>query len=185
MEEFAFPGVVAGGAGGRRCRIPASLSRRHLRLGLGSSPPPWFAAGAEDDDGDGAEEKMDMLWEDFNEELARTPPVFPLSPSLMKNGKGSGGMMMVAAKEAWLDVVVDDDDDGGGGGGFGFIVAGEQATTTGSGRDMYAASVVRRRRRWSLLLMLRLLKKLFLVNKTRNPRTAPISMIDQSDRLQH
>jgi hypothetical protein len=31
-----------------------------------------------------------------------------------------------------------------------------------------------RRRKWSLLLMLRLLKKLFVVKRTRNPRTAPI-----------
>ncbi|KAL5203807.1 hypothetical protein ABZP36_008678 [Zizania latifolia] len=164
MDEFTFPSVLPGSPGGRQCKIPASLrSPHHLQLGLGSSPPPWY------DDGDGGggggekeeeEEKMDMLWEDFNEELASTPPVCPLSPLHVKGG----GMML--AKEAWLDVVDDD-------GGFGFIAAGEQKTT-GSARHMHAGSVVRRRRRWNVLLILRLLKKLFLVKNTRNPRTAQI-----------
>ncbi|KAF0894638.1 hypothetical protein E2562_001933 [Oryza meyeriana var. granulata] len=150
MEEFTFFSGVAGG----QCKIPAATTlsssspRRDHQLGLGC-PPPWLlAAVAEDDDGDdgGEEEKMDLLWEDFNEELARTPPVCPLSPLNIK-----GGGLTAMAKDAWLDA-------GGG----------ERA------RRMYSGSVVRRRRRWSLLLMLRLLKNLFLAKNTRNARTAPI-----------
>jgi len=117
------------------------------QLGLGGSPPPWFlaAAGGEEDE---EEEKMDMLWEDFNEELASAPPLCPLSPLINK-----GGLAM--KEEAWRDddlIVVDLE---------------KRLQHPQDGR-------VVRRRRWSLVLMLRLLKKLFLVKKTRNPRTAPI-----------
>ncbi|BAF27793.1 uncharacterized protein [Oryza sativa Japonica Group] len=138
MEEFTF--------------FPAATSpRRDHRLGLVGSPPPLlFAAVIEVDDGDDGEEeeKMDLLWEDFNEELARAPPVCPLSPLNIKGG----GLTATTAMAK---------DDGGGG--------EKQA------RRMYSGSVVRRRRRWSLLLMLRLLKNLFLAKNTRNnPRTAPI-----------
>uniref|UniRef100_A0A0E0F389 Uncharacterized protein n=1 Tax=Oryza meridionalis TaxID=40149 RepID=A0A0E0F389_9ORYZ len=142
MEEFTF--------------FPAATSpRRDRRLGLVGSPPPLvFAAVAEVDDGDDGEEeeeKMDLLWEDFNEELARAPPVCPLSPLNIKGG-GLTATTAMAKDDAWLD--------GGG---------EKQA------RRMYSGSVVRRRRRWSLLLMLRLLKNLFLAKNTRNnPRTAPI-----------
>uniref|UniRef100_A0A0E0MDJ0 Uncharacterized protein n=1 Tax=Oryza punctata TaxID=4537 RepID=A0A0E0MDJ0_ORYPU len=143
MDEFTF--------------FPASTSPRrdHHQLGLVGSPPPWVFAG--DDGGGGGEEeeeeeeKMDLLWEDFNEELARAPPVCPLSPLNIKGG-GLTATMAMSKDDAWLD--------GGG---------EKQA------RRMYSGSVVRRRRRWSLLLMLRLLKNLFLAKNTRNnPRTAPI-----------
>uniref|UniRef100_A0A0D9XQ21 Uncharacterized protein n=1 Tax=Leersia perrieri TaxID=77586 RepID=A0A0D9XQ21_9ORYZ len=153
MDEFTFfPGIP-----GAQCKIPAAplpFPRRDHHLGLVGSPPPWLLAAAtavtEDDDGGDGAEKMDLLWEDFNEELARTPPVCPLSPLNMK------------AKESWLIEAVDDDVDVAGGG------SGEQR------RRMYSGSVVRRRRRWSLLLMLRLLKSVFLAKNKRNPRTAPI-----------
>jgi hypothetical protein len=140
MEEFTFPTVPGG-----KCK-------------LAPFPPPWFLAALSEDEDEsggapwGGDEKMDMLWEDFNEELARVPPVCPLSPLT----KGGGGLMtMTMMKEAayWLD----DGSDG--------VVA----ETGKRGRHM-----VVRRRRWSLLLMLRLLKKLFLVNKSRNQRTTSI-----------
>ncbi|XP_006663273.1 uncharacterized protein LOC102705477 [Oryza brachyantha] len=161
MEEFTFfPGL----AGEGQCKIPAaSSSPRRDHLGGLGSPPPWvFAAVAEDDDGGEDEEKMDLLWEDFNEELARTPPVCPLSPLNIK-----GGGLTPMAKDAWLSAV-------DGGGGFGVIVAGGGEQLAKRDRSMYSGSIVRRRRRWSLLLMLRLLKNLFLAKNTRNARTAPI-----------
>uniref|UniRef100_A0A0E0B6E6 Uncharacterized protein n=1 Tax=Oryza glumipatula TaxID=40148 RepID=A0A0E0B6E6_9ORYZ len=135
MEEFTF--------------FPAAMSpRRDHRLGLVGSPPPLLFAAVDDGDDGEEEEKMDLLWEDFNEELARAPPVCPLSPLNIKGG----GLTATTAMAK---------DDGGGG--------EKQA------RRMYSGSVVRRRRRWSLLLMLRLLKNLFLAKNTRNnPRTAPI-----------
>jgi hypothetical protein len=142
MDEFTFPTVPGG-----QCK-------------LAPFPPPWFLAALSEDEEDsggapwGGDEKMDMLWEDFNEELARVPPVCPLSPLT----KGAGGLMtMTMMKEAaWLD------DDGDSYGGV--------AEKGRRGRHM-----VVRRRRWSLLLMLRLLKKLFLVKKSRNQqRTTPI-----------
>uniref|UniRef100_A0ACD5W7X8 Uncharacterized protein n=1 Tax=Avena sativa TaxID=4498 RepID=A0ACD5W7X8_AVESA len=147
MDEFTFPTVPGGG----QCK-------------LAPFPPPWFlAALSEDDDEDdsggsawgGDDERMDMLWEDFNEELARAPPVCPLSPFT----KGGGGLMtMTMMKAGWLD-------DGDGGEGYGGV-----AEKGKRGRHM-----VVRRRRWSLLVMLRLLKKLFLVKKSRNQqRTTPI-----------
>ncbi|KAF7048137.1 hypothetical protein CFC21_056949 [Triticum aestivum] len=151
MDEFTFPTVPGG-----QCK-------------LAPFPPPWFvAAVAEEEEGDdgsggggapwGRDEKMDMLWEDFNEELARAPPVCPLSPV----SKGGGLMAMTMMKEAeWFYSDGDGDGDDGG------VI--EARKRTGSGRHM-----VVRRRRWSLLLMLRLLKKLFLVKKSRNGRTAPI-----------
>lgn len=121
------------------------------QLGLGGSPPPWFfaAAGEEEDE---EEEKMDMLWEDFNEELASVPPLCPLSPLINKGG------LAMKEEEAWLDdgmIVVD------------LEKHGKHPIHPQDGR-------VVRRRKWSLVLMLRLLKKLFLVKKSRNPRTAPI-----------
>ncbi|EAY80271.1 hypothetical protein OsI_35442 [Oryza sativa Indica Group] len=92
MEEFTF--------------FPAATSpRRDHRLGLVGSPPPLlFAAIVEVDDGDDGEEeeKMDLLWEDFNEELARAPPVCPLSPLNIKGG----GLTATTAMAK---------DDGGGG----------------------------------------------------------------------
>uniref|UniRef100_A0A0D9XBR4 Uncharacterized protein n=1 Tax=Leersia perrieri TaxID=77586 RepID=A0A0D9XBR4_9ORYZ len=91
---------------------------------------------------------MEMLWEDFNKELARKQPVCPLSPVSMN------------AKDAWLFDAVDDDIAASGG--------GEQR------RRVYSGSMVRWQRRWSLLLMLRLLKNLFLAKNKTNPRTAPI-----------
>ncbi|RLM70358.1 uncharacterized protein C2845_PM17G04210 [Panicum miliaceum] len=120
------------------------------QLGLGGSPPPWFLAAA-GGEGDEEEEKMDMLWEDFNEELASAPPLCPLSPLINKCG-------LAMKEEAWRDdelIVLD------------LEKRAKHLQHPQDGR-------VVRRRRWSLVLMLRLLKKLFLVKKTRNPRTAPI-----------
>ncbi|KAE8821163.1 hypothetical protein D1007_00789 [Hordeum vulgare] len=145
MDEFTFPTVPDG-----QCK-------------LAPFPPPWFVVAEEEDDGGssggggvpwGRDEKMDMLWEDFNEELARAPPVCPLSPL----SKGGGLMTMAMMKEAEWFYSDGDGDEGG-------VIE----TRKRSGRHM-----VVRRRRWSLLLMLRLLKKLFLVKKSRNGRTAPI-----------
>ncbi|RCV37487.1 hypothetical protein SEVIR_8G068200v4 [Setaria viridis] len=124
------------------------------QLGLGgSSPPPWFLAAAAGGEEDEDEEKMDMLWEDFNEELASAPPLCPLSPVINKGG------LAMKEEEAWLDdelIVVDLE---------------KRAKHLHSPQD----GRVVRRRRWSMALMLRLLKKLFLVKKSRNnPRTAPI-----------
>ncbi|XP_062183136.1 uncharacterized protein LOC133887201 [Phragmites australis] len=143
MDDFTFPTLHAGG----QCKqLPLAFPHQ---LGLGS-PPPWFAAVvASSSDGE-EQDKMDMLWEDFNEELASAPPLCPLSPLINK-----GEPMM---KEAWLDDVIGD------------IVDPEKH----GGRLRLHDGRVVRRRRWSLLLMLRLLKKLFLVKKSRNPRTAPI-----------
>ncbi|CAM0874733.1 unnamed protein product [Alopecurus aequalis] len=143
MDEFTFPAVPGG-----QCK-------------LSPFPPPWFVAAiAEENGGDsggapwGGDEKMDMLWEDFNEELARAPPVCPLSP-LTKGGGGLMTMTMMKESAYWLD---DAEGDGG------------VAEKGRRGRHM-----VVRRRRWSVLLMLRLLKKLFLVKKSRNQqRTTPI-----------
>lgn len=105
--------------------------------------------------------KMDMLWEDFNEELACAAPVCPLSP-LHGDGGGGGLMTMAMMKDAaWLD----SDSDGDVGGG-----------PAGKLRRRRHYMVVRRRR-WSLVLMLRLLKKLFLAKKSRtshSQRTAPL-----------
>ena len=95
---------------------------------------------------------MDMLWEDFNEELASAPPLCPLSPLINKGG------LAMKEEAAWRDdelIVVD------------LEKRIKHLQHPQDGR-------VVRRRRWSLVLMLRLLKKLFLVKKTRNPRTAPI-----------
>ncbi|CAL4981910.1 unnamed protein product [Urochloa decumbens] len=125
------------------------------QLGLGGgSPPPWFlaaaAAGGEEDD---EEEKMDMLWEDFNEELASVPPLCPLSPLINKGGLGM-------KDEAWLHDEL--------------ILVDLEKRAKHLQHSPQDGRVVRRRR-WSLALMIRLLKKLFLVKKSRNnPRTAPI-----------
>ncbi|XP_062197894.1 uncharacterized protein LOC133900698 [Phragmites australis] len=134
-------------AGGQCKQLQSAFSHQ---FGLGS-PPPWFAAVVAGGGGE-EEDKMDMLWEDFNEELASAPPLCPLSP-LNK----SAGLTMT--KEAWLDdemIVVDPEKHSG------------RLLRAHDGRVVW-------RRRWSLLLMLRLLKKLFVVKKSRNnPRTAPI-----------
>ncbi|OEL21211.1 hypothetical protein BAE44_0017770 [Dichanthelium oligosanthes] len=129
--------------------LHAGAFPHHLGLG-GSAPPPWFlaAAGGEEDED---EEKMDMLWEDFNEELTSAPPLCPLSPLINKGG------LAMKEEEAWLEdelIVVD-------------LEKHAKHLPSQDGR-------VVRRRRWSMRLMLRLLKKLFMVKKTRDPRTAPI-----------
>ncbi|CAO2148110.1 unnamed protein product [Urochloa humidicola] len=122
------------------------------QLGFGGSPPPWFLAGAGVDEDD-EEEKMDMLWEDFNEELASAPPLCPLSPLINKGGLGT-------KEEAWLE--------------DGLILVDLKKHAKHLQHNPEDGKVVRRRR-WSLALMIRLLKKLFLVKKSRNnPRTAPI-----------
>ena len=102
------------------------------------------------------EDKMDMLWEDFNEELASVPPLCPLSPVINKGA--------LAMKEAagWL-----------GGDGDGDTVVVDPEKHGKHPRPQPQDGRVVRRRKWSLRLMLRLLKKLFLVKKSRNPRTAP------------
>jgi hypothetical protein len=152
MDDFTFPTLRAG----RKCKeLQVSFP---AKLGLGGSPPPWFAAAVVATGcGSGEEEqdKMDMLWEDFNEELASVPPLCPLSPLIDK--RGPPAMM---TKEAWLhdDVIV---------------ASGDTEKRVGRLLLAYDGKVVRRRK-WSLLLMLRLLKKLFVVKRTRNPRTAPI-----------
>ncbi|CAO2140715.1 unnamed protein product [Urochloa humidicola] len=146
MDDFTFPTLHAGGPCNQL--LPSAFPHQ---LGLGGSPPPWFlaaAAGGEEDE----EEKMDMLWEDFNEELASMPPLCPLSPLINK-----GGLAM--KEEAWFEddlIVVD------------LEKRVKHLQHPQDGR-------VVRRRRWSLALMLRLLKKVFLVKKSRNnPKTAPI-----------
>lgn len=177
VEDFTFPTMPPVQCGAKKIPFP------HF-----TSPPPWFvvpadagvhdhhrrcfsaaehAGKANNDVYPGPrgrserfavmeEHKMDMLWEDFNEELARAPPVCPLSPL----SKGGGLMTMTMMKEAeWFYSDGDGDGDDGG------VIETRKRT----GRHM-----VVRRRRWSLLLMLRLLKKLFLVKKSRNGRTAPI-----------
>uniref|UniRef100_A0A0D9XXI1 Uncharacterized protein n=1 Tax=Leersia perrieri TaxID=77586 RepID=A0A0D9XXI1_9ORYZ len=90
-----------------------------------------FAGG-----GGGEEAKMDMLWEDFNEELSRAAaaPPCPLSKEW--------------TKEAWLA-------------GDGTPELRCRATPAAAN----SGSVVRRRR-LSLLMMLKLLKKLFLAHKS-------------------
>jgi len=148
MDDFTFPTLH--NAGGH-CKQLLPSAFPHHQLGLGGSPPPWFlaAAGGEEDED---EEKMDMLWEDFNEELASAPPLCPLSPLINKGG------LAMKEEAAWRDdelIVVD------------LEKRIKHLQHPQDGR-------VVRRRRWSLVLMLRLLKKLFLVKKTRNPRTAPI-----------
>lgn len=100
------------------------------------------------------EDKMDMLWEDFNEELASVPPLCPLSPVINKERLAM----------SWLDL--DDDDK--------MVVVDLEKHCKGKHPHHPQDGRVVRRRKWSLMLMLRLLKKLFLVNKSRNPRTAPI-----------
>ncbi|KAJ1274947.1 hypothetical protein BS78_05G098300 [Paspalum vaginatum] len=144
MDDFTFPTVYAGGPYNQL--LPQAFPHK---LGLGGSPQPWFisVAGGEEEE----EEKMDMLWEDFNEELASVPPLCPLSPLINK-----GGMAM--KEEGRLD------DDGM------IVVDLEKCAKHLHPQD----GRVVRRRRWSMALMLRLLKKLFQVKKTRNPRTAPI-----------
>uniref|UniRef100_A0A0A9DSE2 Uncharacterized protein n=1 Tax=Arundo donax TaxID=35708 RepID=A0A0A9DSE2_ARUDO len=149
MDDFTFPTLHAGG----QCKqLPAEFPHQ---LGLGGSPPPWFTAIVAAGSGGGEEEdKMDMLWEDFNEELASAPPLCPLSHLIDKRG------LAMSTEEAWLD-----DDD--------LVVAGDPEKRVGRLLRAHDGRVVRRRR-WSLLLMFRLLKKLFLIKKSRNPRTAPI-----------
>ncbi|WVZ53708.1 hypothetical protein U9M48_004613 [Paspalum notatum var. saurae] len=146
MGDFTFPTLYAEGPYNQL--LPPAFPHQ---LGLGGgSPQPWFiaVAGGEEEE---EEEKMDMLWEDFNEELASVPPLCPLSPLINK-----GGLAM--KEEDMID-------------GNGMIVVD---------LEKFAKHIhpqdgrVVRRRRWSMALMLRLLKKLFLVKKTRNPRTAPI-----------
>ncbi|OQU83082.1 hypothetical protein SORBI_3005G073400 [Sorghum bicolor] len=135
--------------------LPSSAFRHQLG---GGSPLPWFLAAAGDEEEE-EEEKMDMLWEDFNEELASVPPLCPLSPVI---NKGSALAMKEAA--GWLgydgDMIVVDLEKHGNG------KHPRRPHPQDDGR-------VVRRRKWSLRLMLRLLKKLFLVKKSRNPRTAP------------
>ncbi|KAJ1265110.1 hypothetical protein BS78_08G053700 [Paspalum vaginatum] len=82
------------------------------------------------------EDKMDMLWEDFNEELARAE-----QPCLVTKGTPS----WAAAKESWL--------------------AGGDGYEGAAGAEARKHAVVRRRR-MGLLMMLRLLKKLFLAHKS-------------------
>jgi hypothetical protein len=82
------------------------------------------------------EDKMDMLWEDFNEELARAAQPCPLT---------KGTPSWATAKESWL---------GDGDGGY-----------EDSAFETRKHAVVRRRR-MGLLMMLRLLKKLFLAHKS-------------------
>lgn len=146
MDDFTFPTLHLH-AGGQL--VPSAFPHQ---FGLVGSPSPWFLAGEEEEEDE--EEKMDMLWEDFNEELASVPPLCPLSPVINKGG--------LAAKEAagWLD-----DDD--------MIVVDLEKHGKGKHPHPQDGRVVRRRK-WSMTLMLRLLKKLFLVKKSRNPRTAPI-----------
>jgi hypothetical protein len=148
MDDFTFPTLRAGS----QCKeLQAAFPGE---LGLGCSPPPWFTAAIVAATGGEEEDKMDMLWEDFNEELVSVPPLCPLSPLIDK--RGPPGMM----EEAWLhdDVIVAD---------------GNTEKRVGCLLRAYDGKVVRRRR-WRLLLMVRLLKKLFLVKRTRNPRTKPI-----------
>ncbi|KAL6868251.1 hypothetical protein ACP4OV_015096 [Aristida adscensionis] len=151
MDDFTFPTLHAGGGQCMKQLPPAAFPHHHHQLGLGS-PPPWFVAVAAAGAGAGGEEdKMDMLWEDFNEELASAPPLCPLSPLHSKLG--------MTTKEAWLH------DE---------LVAVDPERRAGRRLSKHADGRVVRRRRWSLLLMLRLLKKLFLVKKSRDARTAPI-----------
>ncbi|KAF8730892.1 hypothetical protein HU200_016764 [Digitaria exilis] len=138
--------------GGGPCKqlVPSAFSHQ-LGLVAGGSPPPWFLATTGGKEGED-EEKMDMLWEDFNEELASVPPLCPLSPVINKQER------LETKEEAWLEdelIVVD------------MEKSMKHLQHPQDGR-------VVRRRRWSVRLMLRLLKKLFLVKKSRNPRTAPI-----------
>ncbi|KAL5206072.1 hypothetical protein ABZP36_034281 [Zizania latifolia] len=85
----------------------------------------------------GEESKMDMLWEDFNEELTRAPPQCPLSKEW--------------TKEAWLD-------------GDGTPAAAEMRLHAAAAAA--ASGSVVRRRELSFLMMLKLLKKLFLAHKS-------------------
>jgi len=144
MDDFTFPTFHAGG----------QLLSSPFRHQLGGSPLPWFLAAAGEEEEE--EEKMDMLWEDFNEELASVPPLCPLSPVINKGA--------LAMKEAagWL-----------GGDGDGDTVVVDPEKHGKHPRPQPQDGRVVRRRKWSLRLMLRLLKKLFLVKKSRNPRTAP------------
>ncbi|KAM3255451.1 hypothetical protein ACQJBY_048625 [Aegilops geniculata] len=91
------------------------------------------------------EHKMDMLWEDFNEELARAPQPCPLSMEWSSEAWHAGEGDGIPSRH--VDVVV--------------------ASGTGS-------SVVRRRR-LGLMMMLKLLKKLFLARKssTTSRKTPP------------
>lgn len=164
VEDFTFPTMPPVQCGAKKLPFP------HF-----SSPPPWFVvsadAGAPDHHrrcfsatehagkanndvypGPGGrserfaeEHKMDMLWEDFNEELARAPQPCPVS--------------MEWSSEAWLT--------GEGDGIPSRHVVVASGTGTGS-------SVVRRRR-LSLMMMLKLLKKLFLARKssTTSRKTPP------------
>nr|CAB3491190.1 unnamed protein product [Digitaria exilis] len=149
MDDFTFPILHAGG-GPCKQLVPSAFSHQ-LGLVAGGSPPPWFLATTGGKEGED-EEKMDMLWEDFNEELASVPPLCPLSPVINKQER------LETKEEAWLEdelIVVD------------MEKSMKHLQHPQDGR-------VVRRRRWSVRLMLRLLKKLFLVKKSRNPRTAPI-----------
>ena len=143
MDDFTFPTFHAGGQ-----LLPSAF--RHQ---LGGSPLPWFLAAAREEEEE--EEKMDMLWEDFNEELASVPPLCPLSPAINK-----AALAMKEAAGGWLG----DDDE--------MIVVDLEKQGKHPRAQPQDGRVVRRRK-WSLRLMLRLLKKLFLVKKSRNPRTAP------------
>ncbi|KAL6906184.1 hypothetical protein ACP4OV_003785 [Aristida adscensionis] len=69
------------------------------------------------------EDKMDMLWEDFNEELASVAPPCPLT---------SKGASWTTAKESWLAGVVDD---------------------AGAGAETRKHAVVRRRRMGLLMML--------------------------------
>jgi hypothetical protein len=147
-DDFTFPTLHAGGQ-----LVPSAFPPH--QLGLGGSPSRWFlatVAGEEEEEEE--EEKMDMLWEDFNEELASVPPLCPLSPVINKERLAM----------SWLDL--DDDDK--------MVVVDLEKHCKGKHPHHPQDGRVVRRRKWSLMLMLRLLKKLFLVNKSRNPRTAPI-----------
>jgi hypothetical protein len=143
MDDFTFPTFHEGG------QLLPSAAFRHQ---LGGSPLPWFLAAAGEEEEE-EEEKMDMLWEDFNEELASVPPLCPLSPVINK-----GALAMEAA--GWL-------------GDDGEMIVVDLEKHGKHPRPQPQDGRVVRRRKWSLRLMLRLLKKLFLVKKSRNPRTAP------------
>ncbi|KAG8093442.1 hypothetical protein GUJ93_ZPchr0012g20229 [Zizania palustris] len=96
----------------------------------------------------GEESKMDVLWEDFNEELTRAAaPPCPLSKEW--------------TKEAWLA-------------GDGTPAAAAEMLRHAAAAAAAASGSVVRRRRLSLLMMLKLLKKLFLAHKSNAAsRTAP------------
>uniref|UniRef100_A0A0D9W567 Uncharacterized protein n=1 Tax=Leersia perrieri TaxID=77586 RepID=A0A0D9W567_9ORYZ len=175
MDDFTFPTT----ASPELAAEPLRLHRRLLHfaaspLWFPSSAPPEFMDDREEEegnskmaetsellrggDGDGEEEKMDMLWEDFNEELQQQV-VKRVGSCPME--AAAEGMEVCSPGESASDAESEPAvmRRGGGGGGGCAPALMMRATSRAGGTGHY-------RRTTSWVLLMKIFRRLFVIEKT-------------------